>query len=209
MFEELPPEIPGPDQFPLPLHLDNQGKYLISPERPLDLRLCVADHIIAFRRLPVYPMHHVLSAVPLIEDHIASAQLPLRFCKIDVISVMAQKRRHTASGNQHGHSLSLFRNSPENGYIFICIDYTSIHNISPLHRTAVPAASTMDQISEVHGHAARLFLTEFCHLCLHDTVHSLTQIEHARPVGRHNACLVRMLLHDVAQHSAFRGHVKG
>ena len=62
---------------------------------------------------------------------------------------------------------------------------------------------------KIHGHAARFLFGKFRHLGAHHTVDSLTEVEHGRTVGGHDAGLVGPLVHDVLQHGALCGHVEG
>ena len=123
--KEFPPEISGADEFPLPLHFDNEGKDLVPPQRSLDLCLSISDHVVAVLLLPIDPMHHILTGIPLVEHHIPSPQFAVRFCKIDIIPVMAEERRHAAPRDQHGYDFPLLRDLPEYRYIFSCIDCLS------------------------------------------------------------------------------------
>src|SRR5699024_7812355 len=130
--KEFPPEISGTDDLPLPLHLNDKCKDLIPPQRPFDLCLRIPGHVVAVLLLPVYAVHHILAGIPPVEHHIAPPQFAVRFCKIDVIPVMAEERRHATPCDQHGYDLSLLRDLPEYRYIFSCINDSFYHATSPL-----------------------------------------------------------------------------
>ena len=127
MFEEFPPEIPRFQDLPLALHTDDPGEDLVSPERPLDLRLGVPDQIIALRAHPADPVHHILPAVSLIEHHVPLPELPVRLREIDVIPVMTEKGGHAAPRDPHGDDFALLRDLPQDRDIFSCIHDTFFH----------------------------------------------------------------------------------
>ena len=88
MFKEFPPEVSRLNDPSLSLDLDDPRKNLISPQRTFNLRLRIPDHIIAVLFSLIYTVHHILTGITLIKDHIASAEFSVRLCKVDIIPVV-------------------------------------------------------------------------------------------------------------------------
>ena len=61
---------------------------------------------------------------------------------------------------------------------------------------------------EIHSHTAGLFFTKFGHLCLHDSIGSLTKIQHAGPMGSYDTGFVRVLLYNIPKHRALCRHIQ-
>ena len=69
--------------------------------------LSIPDQVVAFSMNTTDPVHHKLSARPLIKYDISLSQLPLRGTKKNAVPSVDQKRCHAAPGNHHPHFFSL------------------------------------------------------------------------------------------------------
>lgn len=109
MFKKLPPKISRCDPFSFTLYFCNDRKNLFFVNRSFHIYLCISDNKQFSLLVDVMnPMHHIRLISSLKKHHIPSFQFFFWLLHQNIVSLMDQKRIHTAPTDHHADFFSLF-----------------------------------------------------------------------------------------------------